>query len=85
MTDPSTNTPGADSRDYSLNMPATTGGPGITLPRQGTPVVPNSSFSFQYTLGDSARPEEQLPISNCPLNAKCWPRSPNCSNKPLFS
>jgi beta-lactamase regulating signal transducer with metallopeptidase domain len=59
MTDPSTNTPGADNRDYSLNIPGTSAGPGITF-QQGTPIVPNSSFSFQYTLGDSARPEEQL-------------------------
>jgi len=59
MTDPGTNTPGAENRDYSLNMPATTASPGIAF-QQGTPVVPNSSFSFQYTLGDSARPDEQL-------------------------
>jgi Zn-dependent protease with chaperone function len=59
MTDPGTNTPGADTRDYSLNMPAMTAGPGITF-QQDAPVVPNSSLSFQYVVGDSARPEEQL-------------------------
>jgi beta-lactamase regulating signal transducer with metallopeptidase domain len=59
LTDPSTNTPGADNRDYSLNMPATISGPAIGS-QQGAPIVPNSSFSFQYTLGDTSRPEEQL-------------------------
>ncbi len=59
MTDPGTNTPGADTRDYSLNMPAMTAGPGITF-QQDAPVVPNSTLSFQYVVGDSARPEEQL-------------------------
>jgi Zn-dependent protease with chaperone function len=49
----------ARSRDYSLNMPATITVPGATL-QQGAPYVPNSSFGFQYTIGDSARPEEQL-------------------------
>lgn len=49
----------ARSRDYSLNMPATLAAPGATL-QQGAPFVPNSSFGFQYTIGDSARPEEQL-------------------------
>jgi beta-lactamase regulating signal transducer with metallopeptidase domain len=46
-------------RDYSLIMPPTASGPSITI-QEGAPVVPNSSFSFQYTQGDSARPEEQL-------------------------
>jgi hypothetical protein len=59
MTDAGANTPGADNRDYSLVMPPATAGPGIVF-QQGTPIVPNSSFSYQYTLGDSARPEEQL-------------------------
>jgi len=59
MTDPSTNMPGAENRDYSLNMPVTIASTGISSP-QGTPVVPNSSFSFQYMVGDSARPEEQM-------------------------
>jgi Zn-dependent protease with chaperone function len=59
MTDAGTNTPGPDNRDYSLVIPPTAAGPAILF-QQGTPVVPNSSFSYQYTLGDSARPEEQL-------------------------
>ena len=50
---------GAYTRDYSLNMPSAIAGPSITI-QQGEPIVPNSSFSFQYTQGDSARPEEQL-------------------------
>lgn len=58
-TDPSLNAPGADNRDYSLSVPGTMAGPAITLD-QGTPVVPNSSFSFQYTQDDSTRPEEHL-------------------------
>jgi beta-lactamase regulating signal transducer with metallopeptidase domain len=53
------NVAAARSRDYSLNMPATIVAPGATL-QQGAPFVPNSSFGFQYTIGDSARPEEQL-------------------------
>jgi beta-lactamase regulating signal transducer with metallopeptidase domain len=48
-----------DGRDFTLNAPSATSGPSINL-QQGTPVVPNNSFSFQYTLGDSSRPEEQL-------------------------
>ena len=53
------NTPGAGERDFTLNTPATISGPSINF-QQGTPIVPNSSFSFQYTLGDSSRPKEQL-------------------------
>jgi beta-lactamase regulating signal transducer with metallopeptidase domain len=59
LTDPGTNTPGPDNRDYSLSMPATIGGPATAF-QQGAPIVPNSSFSFQYTVGDTSRPEEQL-------------------------
>lgn len=58
-TDPRLNASGADNRDYSLSVPGTIAGPAISLD-QGTPVVPNSSFSFQYTQDDSTRPEEQL-------------------------
>lgn len=47
------------ARDYSLNMSAAPSGPNIAI-RQGTPIVPNSSFSFQYTLGDSAQSAAQL-------------------------
>ena len=59
LTDPGSSTPGADTRDYSLNVPGAITGPAISF-QQGAPVVPNSSFSFQYTEGDSTRPEEQL-------------------------
>jgi beta-lactamase regulating signal transducer with metallopeptidase domain len=59
LTDPGTNTPGVDNRDYSLNMPAVIAGPAIAS-GQGAPIVPNSSFTFQYTLGDTSRPGEQL-------------------------
>lgn len=59
LTDPSITTPGTDNRDYSLNLPAMFAGPAIAF-QQGAPIVPNSSFSFQYTLGDTSRPEEQL-------------------------
>ncbi|HET6254802.1 MAG TPA: M56 family metallopeptidase [Puia sp.] len=59
LTDPGTNLSGAGYRDYSLNIPSTVAGPNITF-QQGAPVIPNSSFTFQYTLGDSAQPEEQL-------------------------
>jgi beta-lactamase regulating signal transducer with metallopeptidase domain len=59
LSDPGSSTPGADIRDYSLNVPSAIAGPAISF-QQGAPVVPNSSFSFQYTEGDSSRPEEQL-------------------------
>ena len=59
LTDPGANTPGLDNRDYSLSMPATLAGPAIAF-QQGASIVPNSSFSFQFTLGDFSRPEEQL-------------------------
>ena len=48
-----------NNRDFSLNTPmAIASGPAITL-QQGAPMVPNSSFSYQYTLGDSSRLLEQ--------------------------
>jgi hypothetical protein len=60
VTDAGSGLPETDSRDYSLDMPATANsGPAIAF-QQGAPAVPNSSFSFQYTTGDSSRPEEQL-------------------------
>jgi beta-lactamase regulating signal transducer with metallopeptidase domain len=59
LTDPGSGTSGADTRDYSMSVPGTIAGPAIGFP-QGAPVVPNSSFLFQYTEGDSTRPEEQL-------------------------
>jgi beta-lactamase regulating signal transducer with metallopeptidase domain len=60
LTEGGSGTAETDSRDYSLNMPATEiAGPAIAF-REGAPAVPNSSFSFQYTTGDSTRPEEQL-------------------------
>lgn len=49
----------SDDRDFVLNTPMTiASGPSITL-QPGTPIVPNSSFSYQYTLGDSSRSAEQ--------------------------
>ena len=59
QTDPGTSSSGTDTRDYSMNVPGAISGPAINFP-PGAPVVPNSSFSFQYTEGDSTRPEEQL-------------------------
>jgi beta-lactamase regulating signal transducer with metallopeptidase domain len=59
LADPGTNPPGADNRDYSLNMPAMIAGPATGF-QQGAPIVPNSSFSYQYTLGDTSRSGEQL-------------------------
>ncbi|HTR32037.1 MAG TPA: M56 family metallopeptidase [Puia sp.] len=53
------NIPGTGERDFTLNTPSAISGPSINL-QQGAPIVPNTSFSFQYTLGDSSRPEEQL-------------------------
>jgi beta-lactamase regulating signal transducer with metallopeptidase domain len=58
LTDPG-NTPEIENRDYSMKVPGSIAGPDLSFP-QGTPIVPNSSFSFRYTEGDSARPEEQL-------------------------
>ena len=59
LADPGSSTPGGDTRDYSLNVPGSIAGPAISF-QQGAPVIPNSSFSFQYIEGDSTRPEEQL-------------------------
>jgi beta-lactamase regulating signal transducer with metallopeptidase domain len=54
------NTGSPDTRDYSLNFPSPTiNGPAATI-QQGAPYVPNSSFSYQYVVGDSTRPEEQM-------------------------
>lgn len=54
------NTGSPDTRDYSLNIPSPTiNGPAATI-QQGAPYVPNSSFSYQYMVGDSTRPEEQM-------------------------
>jgi beta-lactamase regulating signal transducer with metallopeptidase domain len=48
-------------RDYSLGRgQSTISAPTGTIEEDEAPFVPNSSFSFQYTLGDSSRPEEQL-------------------------
>jgi beta-lactamase regulating signal transducer with metallopeptidase domain len=59
LTDPGTNTPGADIRDYSLTVPGAVTGAAIGL-EPGAPLVPNSSFLFQYIQGDSTRSEEKL-------------------------
>jgi hypothetical protein len=47
-------------RDYSLNVPATIAGSAGIIRQDGTPFVPNSSFSFQYIVDDSSRPAEKL-------------------------
>ena len=50
---------GANIRDFSLNTPmAMASGPSLTI-QQGAPVVPNSSFSYHYTIGDSSQSAEQ--------------------------
>jgi hypothetical protein len=59
LTDPGTNTPEADTRDYSLTVPGAVTGAAFSL-EPGAPLVPNSSFSFQYIQGDSSRSEEKL-------------------------
>jgi hypothetical protein len=51
--------PDGFSRDYSLDAPATIAGASDVRP-DGSPFVPNSSFSFQYTVDDSSRPAEKL-------------------------
>jgi hypothetical protein len=40
-------------------MPAVIADPATAF-QQGAPIVPNSSFSFQYTQGDTSRTGEQL-------------------------
>jgi beta-lactamase regulating signal transducer with metallopeptidase domain len=46
--------------DYSLDVPVTIAGPVGSFRQDGTPFVPNSSFSFQYMVDDSSRPAEEL-------------------------
>jgi beta-lactamase regulating signal transducer with metallopeptidase domain len=58
LTDPGS-APEFENRDYSMKVPGFIAGPDVSFP-QGAPIVPNSSFSFRYTEGDSSRPEEQL-------------------------
>ena len=48
------------SRDYSLDAPAVIAGTSGVVRLDGSPFVPKSSFSFQYTVDDSSRPAEKL-------------------------
>ncbi|HLI94220.1 MAG TPA: M56 family metallopeptidase [Puia sp.] len=50
--------PEATSRDFSMNIPQAAGPAAPTM--DGTPFIPNSSFTFQYNEGDSSHSEEQL-------------------------
>jgi len=48
------------TRDYSLTGPAPVPAAAGSTRQDGAPYIPNSSFSFQYTIDDSSRPEEKL-------------------------
>ena len=48
------------SRDYSLTEPAPAAAVAGSPLQDGAPYIPNSSFSFQYTVDDSSRPAEKL-------------------------
>lgn len=57
---PGDRSPEGGSRDYSLDAPAVIAGASDVVRLDGSPFVPKSSFSFQYTVDDSSRPAEKL-------------------------
>jgi hypothetical protein len=47
-------------RDYSIRLTRPNAAPGRIIQLRGTPFVPNSSFSYQFTTADSTHAAEQL-------------------------